>query len=123
MGSFRSPDTLEIYRQDYAKPQEVEEAREENRTTGWKTPHHGRGAHHGLTVAATTGRGGHWWWWSVVFRALRFGVVWCFALGRRFCLSLGLLGLFLLSSFDPHGPNFFSLDSSCLLYTSDAADE
>ena len=74
----------------------------ENRTTGENTGHHGRGAHHGLTVAATTARGVHHGLavvatmvvarlFSPVRRVLVFR---CFALGRGFCLFLGLLGLF-----------------------------
>ena len=95
-GPPRSPDTSEIYRQNNAKPQEVEKAREENRTTGWKTPHHGRG----LTtvrpwlppwaVVSTT----VWPWWLLWWPPGCGGVsvFWWFALGRGFCLSLGYFG-------------------------------
>ena len=58
------------------------------------------------------GRGGHWLWWLGFFPCAAF---WSFGSSpwtAGFCLSWGILGLFLLSSVDPHGPNFFSLDSS-----------
>ena len=84
------------------KPPEVEEAREGKPHNRGKWLHHGRGVHHGLTVAATTGSGGHHGLAVVPTvvaarffpRAPHFGLVWCFALGRGFCLFLGLLGLF-----------------------------
>ena len=79
LGSPWSPDTSEIYRQNNAKPQEVEKEREENRTTGWKTPHHGRGAHHGLAVVAAV----------VVFRY--FGSS---SWAAGFAFPWGILGLF-----------------------------
>jgi len=95
-----------------AEPSEVEEAREGKRATGGSTGHHGRGAHHGLTVAATTGRGGHWLWWPDFFPCAAFWSSGSSPWATGFCLSWGILGLFLLSSFDPHGPHFISLDSS-----------
>jgi len=93
------------------KPPEVEEALEGKCATGGSTGHHGRGAHHGLTVAATTGRGGRWWWWPVVSRALRFGLS-VLRLGPQVFAFLGVFWASLQASFDPHSPNFFSLDSS-----------
>ena len=41
------------------KPLENETLREETGKTRANAGHHGRGDHHGLAVAATTGRGGH----------------------------------------------------------------
>ena len=76
-------------------------------------------AHHGLTVAATTGRGVHhgpWWplWWlpGCFPPAPHFGLLGASPWAARFAFPWRILGLFLLSSFDPHGPNFFILDSS-----------
>jgi len=96
LGSPECPDTLQYKGKPKQKPPEVEEAREGKQATEGTTGHHGRGGHHGLTVGATTGWPWCPLWWlpGFVSRALRFGVFWCFALGRGFCLFLGLLGLF-----------------------------
>ena len=72
----------------------------ENRTAGWSKLHHGRGAHHGQTVAS-----------SVSFHAPRFGLS-VLRLGPQVFAFLGVFWASLQAFFDPHGPNFFSLDSS-----------
>ena len=59
LGGSRSPDALKIYRQNKAKPLENETPREETGRIRGNASHHGRGAHHGLAVAAATDRGGH----------------------------------------------------------------
>ena len=102
------------------KPPVVEEAREgKTAQPGGKTVHHGRGAHHGQTVAATTACGVHHGLAVVptggggplfpVRRVLgSFGASsWAagFAFSWVFWASLQ-------ASFDPHGPHFISLDSS-----------
>ena len=92
LGPFRSQDTSEIYRQNKAKPLENEAPREGKRATGENTGHHGLGAHHGLTVAGTTGRGSHCGGCPVVFpRAPRFGLS-VFRLGPRVLPFLGSFG-------------------------------
>ena len=58
------------------------------------------------------GRGSQWLWWMLGSPAAAFWSFGSSPWSAGFCLSWGILGLFLLSSFDPHGPNFFSLDSS-----------
>ena len=66
------------------KPPEVEEAREGKSHNRVKRAPPRPWAHHGQSVAATTGRGGHWLWWLGSFAPLRFSVLRCFALGRGF---------------------------------------
>ena len=106
LGSLECPDTSELEGKTKQKPPEVEEAREGKRVTGGNTGHHGRGAHHGQTVVAT---GGSARLFSPCAAFWSFGISpWA----AGFCLSWGILGLFLLASFDPHGPHFISLDSS-----------
>jgi len=118
-GRRRGPDASEIYRQNKAKPLENETPREENPHNRGKWLHHGRGAHHGQTVATTMGRGVHHGLAVVPtggggplfpVRCVlgSFGASpWAagFAFSWVFWASLQ-------ASFDPHGPHFISLDSS-----------
>jgi len=101
-GPLECPHTSALKGKTKQKPPEVEEARKGKPHNRENTGHHGRGAHHGLTVAATTARGVHHGLavvatvvvarlFSPVRRVL---VIRCFTLGRGFCLFLGLLGLF-----------------------------
>jgi len=89
----RSPDASEIYRQNNAKPLENEMPREETEKIRAIAGHHGRGDHHGLAVAVTTGQP----WWLLVRVAGYFPersvlASWCFALGRGVLPLLGYFG-------------------------------
>ena len=92
------------------KPPEVERAREgKSHNRGklapprpWGSPRSDRGCHHGLAVAAA------------VVAARLFppcAAFWSFGVSRWAAGSAspwGILGLFLLSYFDPHGPHFLA---------------
>ena len=91
------------------KPRKTGKVGESGATTGvatttvspWQPPR---------AVVATTVR--PWWLLPEVVAASSVRCVLAFfgalALGRGFCCSWGILGLFLLSYFDPHGPHFLA---------------
>ena len=98
------------------KPPEVEEAREGKTAQPgemapplpWGSPRPNYGCRHGPWWSPRACRGGYP---VLLLRCVlvSFGASpWA----AGFCLSWGIVGLFLLSSFDPHGPHFISLDSS-----------
>ena len=88
------------------KPPEVEEAREGNGQPGQQL----------ATTAVGTTTARPWqplpWWLLGCPQTPRFGLLGSSPWAAGFCLSWDILGLFLVSSFDPHGPYFISLDSS-----------
>ena len=110
------PDTLQYKRKKIAKTAGRRRGtRKGNGATGRKPTTTAVGSHHGQAVAAIMARGVHHDQTVVATgcgcpvcpRAPRFGLVRCFALGRGFCYSWGILGL-LQASFDPHSPYFLA---------------
>ena len=102
------------------KPPEVEEARDGKTAQPgemapprpWGSPRLDRGCHHGPWWSPRAGRGAHCGGCPVLLLRCVLVSFGASPWAAGFCLSWGILGLFLLLSFDPHGPNFFSLDSS-----------
>ena len=101
------------------KTKQSKNRRKSKRHTKGKPHNRGKWLHHGLTVAATTGRGGHHGLAVVsTVVAARFccsAAFWCpsvLRLGPRVFAFLGVFWASLQASFDPQSPHFISLDSS-----------